>query len=243
MGDELMCLFDTAQDAARAARDMQRHSEAANRTAEEPLPLRMGIHAGQVVLTDNDVEGNTVNIAARVVAASRPERILLTREAAERLHEDMSQLLRTWRSEVLKGKQETFDLFELNWRETGDPRTVIIRLGDEAASQFKRLTLRCQDKVCMLDPGGKPLTFGRSAHNELVIVDPQTYVSGSHGKIEINGGGMVLTDNSRNGIFISFGGGQFFLVEKKVVLRGSGRMTLGRPPADPDAIVAEFDLD
>ena len=102
---------------------------------------------------------------------------------------------------------------------------------------------RCQDKECVLERGGKPLTFGRSAHNELVIDDKLAYVSGSHGKIELNGAGMVLTDNSRNGIYISFGGGRFFMVEKTVVLRGSGRMTLGRAPDDPGAIIADFELE
>ena len=54
---------------------------------------------------------------------------------------------------------------------------------------------------------------------------------------------MVLTDNSRNGIHIAFGNGRFFLVEKTLVLRGSGRMTLGRAPDDPGAVIAEFELE
>jgi class 3 adenylate cyclase len=243
MGDGLMCKFDSPQDAALAACEMQRHAELVNRDAEEPLPLHIGIHAGQVVVKDDDIEGNTVNIAARVTAVSKPERILMTRVASERLNDDMSGLLRTWRSEVLKGKEETFDLFELNWREAGGPGTIISRLIGERTSAFKRLTLRCQGKVCVLEPGGKPLTFGRSRHNGLVIDDPLTYVSGSHGRIEIRGGAMLLTDNSRNGIFIAFGAGQYFLVDKMVVLRGSGRMSLGRSPEDPDAVLAEFELE
>ncbi len=243
MGDGLMCKFDSPQDAALAACEMQRHAELVNRDAEEALPLHIGIHAGQVVVKDDDIDGNTVNIAARVTAAAKPERILLTRMASERLNDDMSGLLRTWRSEVLKGREETFDLFELNWREAGGPGTIIIRPTGDRASTFKRLTLRCQGKVCVLEAGGKPLTFGRSRHNGLVIEDPLTYVSGSHGRIEIRGGAMLLTDNSRNGIFIAFGSGQYFLVDKMVVLRGSGRMTLGRSPEDPDAILAEFELE
>ena len=77
LGDGLMCMFKSPQDAARAARDMQQHAERANRNAKESLPLRMGIHAGQVLVKNNDIEGNTVNVAARVTAASKPERILI----------------------------------------------------------------------------------------------------------------------------------------------------------------------
>src|SRR5262245_23241970 len=39
LGDGIMCMFDSAQDASLAARDMQRHAEQANRGAHEPLPL------------------------------------------------------------------------------------------------------------------------------------------------------------------------------------------------------------
>src|SRR5687767_3908989 len=59
LGDELMCLFESAADAARAALQMQRHAERANRGASEPLPLRIGIHAGGVIMKDKDIEGNT----------------------------------------------------------------------------------------------------------------------------------------------------------------------------------------
>ena len=242
IGDELMCLFDSAQEAARAARDMQLHAERANVGASELLQLRIGMHAGQVVMKDDDIEGNTVNVAARVAAASRPERILMTRATAERLNEDFSQLLRQWRSEAFKGKAETFELFELNWRREAEERTIVSRASGIIAAGFNRLTLRCQSNVRFLDPGGKALTFGRGRQNILVIDDPGHYVSGSHGRIEIRGGSAVLTDNSRNGIFISFGQGQFFLVDKPLLLRGSGRMALGRAPDEPDAVIAEFEL-
>jgi len=243
LGDGLMCMFKSPQDAARAARDMQRHTEHANRGVREPLALRMGIHAGEVVQQDDDIGGNTVNVAARVTAYSRPERILLTRVAAEQLKEDMAVMLREWRSEGLKGKEEIFDLFELTWREEADVGTTVLRSTSGRMRRFNRLTLRCQGKACVLESGAKPLTFGRSGHNSLVIADPQTFVSGSHGKIEILGGCMVLSDNSRNGIYIAFGQGQFFLVDHTVVLRGSGRMSLGRSPSDPDAIFADFELE
>ncbi|HZM47010.1 MAG TPA: adenylate/guanylate cyclase domain-containing protein [Burkholderiales bacterium] len=242
IGDELMCLFDSAQDAARAARDMQLYAERANSRASEPLPLRIGMHAGHVVMKDDDIEGNTVNVAARVAAASKPERILMTRATAERLDEDLSQMLRQWRSEAFKGKEESFELFELNWRREPEERTTVSRPSGSAAARLGRLTLRCQGHVRVLEPGGRALTFGRARHNALVIADPGHYVSGSHGKIEIRGGHLVLTDNSRNGIFISFGRGQFFLVDQPLVLRGSGCMALGRAPDEPGVIVAEFEL-
>src|SRR5262245_14914468 len=55
LGDGLMCMFKSPQDGARAARDMQRHAERANRNAKEPLSLRVGLHAGEVVQKGNDI--------------------------------------------------------------------------------------------------------------------------------------------------------------------------------------------
>ena len=203
----------------------------------------MGIHAGRVILKDGDVEGNTVNIAHRVAASSSPQRVLLTRTAADLLPDEFSRLLRPWRTEALKGQEEAVGLMELEWRSDVAKDNVTVYLGRTAVPQYRRLTLSCQGQVRVLESGGKPLTFGRNAGNELVIDDPKMFVSGSHGRIEISGGDMVLTDNSRNGIYIAFGADPFHVVQKTARLRASGRMALGRPPHEPDVIFAEFTLE
>lgn len=87
------------------------------------------------------------------------------------MNEDFSELLRQWRSEAFKGKAESFELFELNWRKEPEERTIVSRLSADAATRDTRLTLRCQGSVCMLEPGGKAVTFGRSGKNTLVMPD------------------------------------------------------------------------
>jgi adenylate cyclase len=242
IGDELMCLFDAAPRAGRAACEMQRHAERVNRESDEPILLRMGMHTGPV-LRNRGIAGDTVNVAARVVAVTGPERILLTHAAAECIGQAFCGMLRQWRSEAFKGKEQRFELLELQWREDESDSTTIgtARTWDSAGT--KRLLLECQGKLCILESGKKPVTFGRGPHNDLVVHDPRAFVSGTHGKIEITGGQMILTDTSRNGIYISFTEGQYFLIEKVVALRGSGRMTLGRPPHDTEAIIADFSIE
>ena len=244
IGDELMCLFDSATDAARAACEMQRYASYANRTTSEPLSLRMGIHAGAVVRSAMDVVGTTVNIAARIAASSSPERILIAHSAAELLTApELSKQLRPWRNEPLKGLEDSLVVMELLWRERPSQTTVAVLSQRSVTPQHHpRLTLRCQGQVRVLESGGKPLTFGRSEHNDLVISDLQRCVSGSHGKIEMRGGSIVLTDNSRNGIYIAFGTDKFYVVQNTVVLHTSGRMALGQSPYESDAIFAEFEI-
>jgi len=95
----------------------------------------------------------------------------------------------------------------------------------------------------VLEPGGKPIKFGRGEANDLVIHDPSAFVSSSHGQIEFRGRAVEVVDTSRNGIYVAFGDGEFFLVDKRLGLRASGRMTLGRAPHDDQAIVLEFKLE
>ena len=92
----------------------------------------------------------------------------------------------------------------------------------------------------LLEPGGKPIRFGRAPINDIVIIDEQQLVSGSHGQVEWRGGMADVVDISRNGIFICFGDEQYFQVDERLVLRGSGRMSLGRPPHDADADFVEI---
>ena len=253
-GDELMCVFSSADHTARAACAMQRFATRSNAGTDEPLALHIGFHVGRLVMMDTDVEGDTVNVAAQVVKASQPERILATHESMAYLSQEILRVVRPWRIEAVKGRERPLELVELAWRalhSTGNRKTPIDgrqwgtvagSAKDASGPSFARLVLHCQGKECELRPGGRPLTFGRSAHHDLVINDERAFVSASHGKIEIRGGSLVLTDNSRNGIYVSFDtGGGFFLVEKSLILRASGRMTLGRPPEDPDAVVVEFE--
>ena len=76
-GDELVLLFDSAVDAVRAALAVL----AAIR--EEPdLELRVGLHAGDVLLRDGRVYGDAVNVAARIRAEAEPGELVASREVA-----------------------------------------------------------------------------------------------------------------------------------------------------------------
>lgn len=46
-------------------------------------------------------------------------------------------------------------------------------------------------------------TIGRNAHNDWVIRDPKSYVSGRHAMIDFQGGAYYIVDTSRNGVYIN----------------------------------------
>ena len=65
MGDGLLLSFPSSYDAVRCAVRIQREVRRV-----EGLVLRIGIHQGDVVQTENDVLGSGVNIASRVETVS-----------------------------------------------------------------------------------------------------------------------------------------------------------------------------
>jgi class 3 adenylate cyclase/pimeloyl-ACP methyl ester carboxylesterase len=60
----------------------------------EPIALRMGLHAGDVLAEGGDIFGDGVNIAARLQAAAEPGNILLSRTVADLAGGEVAQQLR-----------------------------------------------------------------------------------------------------------------------------------------------------
>ncbi len=54
---------------------------------EQRFQVRIGINAGKVILKDDDLYGDTVNVASRVERIAQPDRILVTRPVREFLRE------------------------------------------------------------------------------------------------------------------------------------------------------------
>lgn len=241
IGDELMCLFDTSGDAASAACEMQRRADVRNRFETEKLFLRIGFHSGPVLIERGDLFGDTVNTAARVTAEAFRERILATRTAAEQFPEELVPLVRPWRSAALRGKEASVELVELVWR--GGDGTLVRSKTLIMGAKVSRLRLDYRGKESILEAGGKPIKFGRGGTNEIVIYDPTSCVSSSHGQVEFRGGIVEVVDTSRNGIYVVFDGEPAFRVIKRLALHSSGHMTLGRPPHDPEAISLQFTIE
>ena len=60
MGDGMLISFDLASEAVRCAIEIQKASK------EQDIPLKIGIHEGEMVFAEADVLGDSVNIASRL---------------------------------------------------------------------------------------------------------------------------------------------------------------------------------
>ncbi|MBX2815679.1 MAG: adenylate/guanylate cyclase domain-containing protein [Saprospiraceae bacterium] len=72
-GDGALLIFDSAVSAMRYASELQHDVQAAPK-----VPLRIGIHQGDVILADGNIFGNTVNVAARVESMGVPGAVLFS---------------------------------------------------------------------------------------------------------------------------------------------------------------------
>lgn len=72
MGDGTLSFFESALSAVTCARHVQGEFAARQANTAGSLLHRIGIHLGDVFVLDNDVLGNSVNIAARLLTCAEP---------------------------------------------------------------------------------------------------------------------------------------------------------------------------
>lgn len=72
-GDGTLSIFDSAIDAVRSAIEIQTELQ-----KEPKVLLRIGIHSGDIVFDNQDVYGDSVNIASRIEALSVPGAVLIS---------------------------------------------------------------------------------------------------------------------------------------------------------------------
>ncbi len=72
-GDGALCSFTSTIEAVRAAIDLQLDMQ-----LNPPVPLRIGMHTGDVVVERNNIYGDGVNIASRIETFAKPGSIFIS---------------------------------------------------------------------------------------------------------------------------------------------------------------------
>lgn len=79
-GDGAMCSFNSTHEAVRAALTLQLEMQ-----HDPKVPLRIGLHTGDVIISGDSIYGDGVNIASRVESFAIPGSILMSGKA----HDDI----------------------------------------------------------------------------------------------------------------------------------------------------------
>ncbi len=232
-GDDILCMFDRAEQAIYAASSVQESVTEELAFEDVNVAMHIGIHSGLGLITEGDVFGDTVNVAARVTSAARAGQILTTRDSVSRLPENFEIPMRPYDNVQVKGRVQPLEIYEVLWKGTGDV-TGVMNLGLVAPSGSV-LTLRNCGLEFKLHPESPPFVIGREMDSNLTVNG--TMVSRQHAVIEYRRNKFILRDQSTNGTYIRPRGGQsFFIRREEVPLTGEGEISLGKLVDDRPAL-------
>jgi adenylate cyclase len=230
IGDEVMCTFASARDAAGAAADMQQSVKQAIVNGDidvKSLAVRVGFHSGPVISHSADVFGDTVNVAARLIAHAKPGQILFAKQTLRLLPNATGVGVRFVGSAEVKGKQGLVELFELLW----DPHNLTAAQNIiKTKPGNTRATVRFGQVAIEVDFNRPVIRMGRGPENEVVVPDP--LASRVHAQIEYHRDRVVLVDQSLNGTYLQMQGkSEVILRRDEIALEGTGMISLGKSTA------------
>lgn len=113
LGDGAMLAFESTRMAARAAIGIQRAITGPD--APMDLRLRIGVHIGDVVHTDDDLLGNAVNKAARIASSADGGQIVVSRVVQAMLGESSEFTFGDTIEAELKGLPGLHEITPLDW--------------------------------------------------------------------------------------------------------------------------------
>jgi len=254
IGDEVMCCFDDVVSGLHALIVAQ--VDMSRSTSTGSLPVRIGCHYGEVVVRNDDLFGDTVNLAARLAALAGPKQILTSQVSVEQyqslrpnhsqkhpvsdnivLH---AQLQHRYLTRITpKGKTEEFDVCSINWE-----AYVEGTLAEWTFVEVKQLNVIDRQvsitlqyvrghEIKLFD--GDFVLLGRASDAQIQLVDNN--VSRHHATVRSEHGNCFLKDQSSNGTYYESSDGEsFFIHRNEVLITQQGRVSLGRNFKDADCM-------
>ena len=233
-GDDSLCMFDKAEQAIAAACVIQEGLSEDSVFEDNEIQMHIGVHSGLGLITEGDVFGDTVNVAARVTSAARARQILTTRETIDRLPGSFDIPERYVDKIAVKGRSAPVELHEILWRGGGDLTGVMTGL-DIVRPGSKILKLRNCGLEFELAPDSGGFVIGRDLDCNLTING--SMVSRQHALIEFRRDKFILRDQSTNGTYIRPQQGRAYYVRREETpLLGEGEISLGKLVDDRPAL-------
>jgi TolB-like protein/Tfp pilus assembly protein PilF len=147
MGDAFLAEFPSALDGVRCAYDIQNkvHESNNSRPEGEKIHLRVGVHIGDVVESDGDISGDTVNLASRIEPLAGSDGICMTRQVYDQIQNKFEPAVRSLGPRILKNVSVPVEVFSvvMPWERGADHsaaeldkgRIVVLPLANISANQ------------------------------------------------------------------------------------------------------------
>lgn len=237
IGDEILCRFPSAQQAALAAMEMQKGSLQALCETGETLGVRIGFAGGELVERDGDVFGHAVNLAARLTAIAKGGQILTSEDEAAQFDRALAASTRWFDRTRIKGLSDEVSIVQIVWEHRNHTEMVAMDLRDAHVATVLELNYWGQER--RLTPTDLPLILGRSEDCQMVVLAASA--SRRHARLEYRRGKFVLVDTSTNGTYVSVSDAQstrtVYVRDEVFTLVGTGSFALGsKPENDPHVL-------
>jgi adenylate cyclase len=239
IGDEVMCVLPDADSACIAATDMQHKISALPAVSNIQRSIRVGFHFGPVIEENNDVFGDTVNLAARMSKLAKSMQIITTRTTVDRLSSPLRGPTRRIAALSVKGKGDDIEVWEVIWQ-ASDEQTLMT-LSIMPTFKLAKLRLQYAGQTYFLEEINTGIVLGRDVTSDIVVIDRMA--SRQHARIECRRDKFFLIDQSTNGTFVAVTGEpEIILRREEVMLRGSGSIGFGHSIDRAGDEVVEFSI-
>lgn len=226
-GDGVKSIFPTADSAYDAAVKMQSSHR------DRLCGIKVAFSFGEILTAQDDVFGDTVHLASRLLGLARSGEILLPGETVNGLSPNRQASTRLLDTTRVKGKSKPIDVFS------------VVEIGEGTQSTTSTLVttqlspanaIASQNTLVLLHSGGeyryettdRALLIGRAETCNLVV--GSNYASRLHALIELKRNYFLLTDQSTNGTYVTNQDSEaVFLKRESLQLIGHGVISLGRP--------------
>ena len=198
---------------------------------------------GSAILENNDIFGDTVNVAARITSIARARQILCTKELSFLIqNEDLVNRSRPFDRLRVKGREDPIDIYLFNWEQESDVTNLATASSFTNPArhyQAKTLVLTCGKKKIDIPNTTTSFVLGRGTDCELVVQGE--LISRYHSKLEHRRGKFIISDQSTNGTFVKNRDGlEIFLRREELALYGEGFISLGKKVDHSDIDLIHF---
>ena len=242
IGDEVMCVFPSADQAVLAASEMQ-SLVTSSKPGNYPVKIHIGLHYGPVLVEEGDVFGDTVNAAAYLTAVAMAEQILTTEATESCLSAALKSCVRPIFHVVLKGNSVESAVYQVLWHTDNLHLTdVNLQSSKTIPGDTGSLMVTLNEERVRIDQWRTEIVIGRGKGCDLVVADK--FASRRHLTIRLMRTNFYLIDHSINGTFVSLESGEeVHVLRGELLLDGSGQICIGRSRVERPAEIITFTRD
>ena len=237
-GDELICTFETAEQAADAAIEIQVSNELGgiDDGLSTSVPVRIGLQWGTAIVDGENISGGALHEASRLAEVAAGGQILTTTATGNELSPMLQDTLRNVDVNAFASSSGDVQVVELVWKHEEVSRMLEERFSPGLVK--RRLVLTIGDRRYTVFEDGPNFVIGRSRRADLQV--NRDSISREHVLITFANGDFVVRDVSTNGTYVIMDGESTFLQKGEQVLLGSGHIFPGDAPVEPTSVGIEF---